>query len=67
MRFLVNQTIARVTAVAQIASIETFVASENSRMHYRIELLSISSVSISRLYRQLSRLLSTALKISHVL
>jgi hypothetical protein len=67
MRFLVNQTIARVTAVAQIASIETFVASENSRMHYRIELLSISSVSISRLYRQLSRLLSTALKTSHVL
>ena len=67
MRFLVNQTIARVTAVAQIASIETFVASENSRMHYRIELLSISSVSISRLYRQLSRLLSTALKTSNVL
>ena len=67
MRFLENQTIARVTAVAQIASIETFVASENSRMHYRIELLSISSVSISRLYRQLSRLLSTALKTSHVL
>ena len=62
-----NQTIARVTVVGQIASIETFVASENSRMHYRIELLSISSVSISRLYRQLSRLLSTALKTSHVL